>query len=81
MAKVNRPYFPEQAFLLPPSLRERLREDHLAYFVSDLIDQLDLSRIEQHYEREERGYPPYHPRMMTKVPLYGYCAECSRHGG
>ena len=49
------------------------RESHLAYFVSDLIDQLDLSEIERHYEREERGHPPYHPRMMTKVLVYGYC--------
>ena len=73
MAKVYRPYFPEQDYLLPPSLREWLPESHLAYFVSDLIDQLDLSKIEQHYEREERGYPPYHPRMMTKVLVYGYC--------
>ncbi len=73
MAKVYRRYFPEQDFLLPPSLREWLPEDHLSYFVSDLIDQLDLSQIEQHYEREERGYPPYHPRMMTKVLVYGYC--------
>jgi transposase len=73
MAKVYRPYFPEQDFLLPPSLREWLPESHLAYFVSDLIDQLDLSLIERHYEREERGYPPYHPRMMTKVLVYGYC--------
>jgi transposase len=73
MAKVYRPYFPEQDFLLPPSPREWLAEDHLSYFVSDLIDQLDLSVIEQHYEREERGYPPYHPRMMTKVLVYGYC--------
>ena len=73
MAKSYRPYFPEQDFLLPPSLREWLREDHLAYFVSDLIDQLDLSAIESHYEREERGYPPYHPRMMTKILVYGYC--------
>ena len=73
MAKVYRPYFPEQDYLLPPSLREWLPESHLAYFVSDLIDHLDLSRIEQHYEREERGYPPYHPRMMTKVLVYGYC--------
>ena len=73
MAKTYRPYFPEQDFLLPPSLREWLAEDHLSYFVSDLIDQLDLSQIEQHYEREERGYPPYHPRMMTKVLVYGYC--------
>jgi transposase len=73
MAKVYRPYFPEQDFLLPPSLREWLREDHLSYFVCDLIDQLDLSQIERHYEREARGYPPYHPRMMTKVLVYGYC--------
>src|SRR5208283_4876593 len=73
MAKVYRPYFPEQDFLLPPSLREWLPESHLAYFVSDMIDQLDLSAIEGHYEREERGQPPYHPRMMTKVLVYGYC--------
>src|ERR1700689_4215608 len=73
MAKVYRPYFPEQDFLLPPSLREWLPEDHLSYFVSDLIHQLDLGAIESHYEREERGYPPYHPRMMTKVLVYGYC--------
>lgn len=73
MAKVYRAYFPEQDFLLPPSLREWLPEDHLAYFVSDLLDQLDLSQIENHYEGEERGYPPYHPRMMTKVLVYGYC--------
>jgi len=73
MAKSYRPYFPEQDFLLPPSLREWLPENHLAYFVSDLIDQLDLSAIESRYEREERGYPPYHPRMMTKLLVYGYC--------
>ena len=54
-------------------MREWLAEDHLSYFVSDLNDQLDLSQIERHYEREERGYPPYHPRMMTKVLVYGYC--------
>ena len=47
----------------------------MAYFVGDLIDQLDLSAIERHYEREERGYPPYDPRMMTKVLIYGYCVE------
>jgi len=72
MAKSYRPYFPEQDFLLPPSLREWLPENHLAYFVSDMVDQLDLSVIEGYYEREERGYPPYHPRMMTKLLVYGY---------
>jgi transposase len=50
-----------------------LPDDHLAYFVSDVVDQLDLSAIESVYEEEERGQPPYHPRMMTKILLYGYC--------
>jgi transposase len=73
MAKTYRPYVPEQDLLLPPSLREWLPEDHLAFFVSDLIDQLDLSAIMAVYEDEERGYPPYHPVMLTKVLVYAYC--------
>ena len=73
MAKTYRPYVPEQDLLLPPSLREWLPEHHLAYFVSDLIDQLDLSAITAVYEEEERGYPPYHPVMLTKVLVYAYC--------
>jgi transposase len=73
MAKTFRPYVPEQDLLLPPSLREWLPEDHLAFFVSDLIDQLDLSAITNVYEDEERGYPPYHPVMLTKVLVYAYC--------
>jgi transposase len=73
MAKTYRPYVPEQDLLLPPSLREWLPEDHLAFFVSDLIEQLDLSAITKVYEDEDRGYPPYHPVMMTKVLVYAYC--------
>jgi transposase len=73
MTKPFRTYLPEQDLLLPPSLREWLPEDHLAYFVSDVVDQLDLSVIESVYEEDDRGQPPYHPRMMTKVLLYGYC--------
>ena len=73
MAKTYRPYVPEQGLLLPPSLREWLPEDHLVYFVSDLIDHLDLSAITAAYEDEERGYPPYHPVMLTKVLVYAYC--------
>jgi transposase len=73
MGKIYRSYLPEQDLLLPPSLRDWLPEDHLAYFVSDVVEQLDLSAIESVYEEEERGQPPYHPRMMTKVLLYGYC--------
>ena len=73
MAKTYRPYLPEQDFLLPPSPRDWLPEDHLAYFVSDLVDELDLSAITAEYEDEERGSPPYHPLMMTKVLVYAYC--------
>jgi len=73
MAKPYRTYLPEQDLLLPPSLREWLPDDHLVYFVSDVVDQLNLSAIESVYEEDDRGQPPYHPRMMTKILLYGYC--------
>jgi transposase len=73
MGKAYRTYLPEQDFVLPPSLRDWLPENHLAYFVSDVVDELDLSAVESIYEKEERGQPPYHPRMMTKILLYGYC--------
>ena len=73
MGKTYRAYLPEQDLLLPPSLRDWLPEDHLAYFVSDVVEQLDLSAIESVYEEEERGQPPYHPRMMTQILIYGYC--------
>jgi transposase len=73
MGKTYRAYLPEQDLLLPPSLGDWLPEDHLAYFVSDVVEQLDLSAIESAYEEEERGQPPYHPRMMTKILIYGYC--------
>ena len=73
MAKGYRPYLPEQDFLLPPSLREWLPENHLAYYVGDVVDQLDLSPMHAVYGEELRGQPPYDPRMMTKLLLYGYC--------
>jgi transposase len=59
--------------LLPIALQEWLPSDHLAYFICDVVDQLDLSAIMVRYQGEERGYPPYHPRMMVKVLLYAYC--------
>ena len=73
MTKTYRPYQPEQGLLLPPNLRDWLPENHLAYFVSDLVDQLDLSAIYGVYEKEARGQPPYDPRLMTKLLVYGYC--------
>src|SRR4029077_20683969 len=56
-----------------PSLRDWLPENHLVYCVSDVVDELDLSAIESVYEEEDRGQPPYHPRMMVKILVYGYC--------
>jgi transposase len=73
MAKGYRAYLPEQDLLLPPSLREWLPDHHLVWFVSDVVDQLDLSGIHAVYERELRGQPPYDPRMMTKLLVYAYC--------
>jgi len=70
--KTFRPYEPDQMLLMPPSLSDWVPEDHLARFVGDLVDTLDLSAIEDTYG-EERGYPPYHPCMMVKVLLYAYC--------
>ena len=59
--------------LLPAALQEWLPDDHLAYFISDVVDQLDMSDITARYEGDRRGGPPYHPRMMVKTLLYGYC--------
>ena len=73
MSKTFRPYEPDQVFLMPASMRDWLPSEHLAYFISDVVDQLDLSAIMERYAREERGYPPYHPAMMVKVLLYAYC--------
>ena len=73
MSKTFRPYEPEQISLMPASMREWLPSDHLSYFISDVVDHLDLSEIMERYAGEERGYPPYHPTMMVKVLLYGYC--------
>lgn len=73
MAKGYRAYLPEQDLLLPPSLREWLPEEHLVYFVSDVVNELDLSAIHAVYGEEKRGQPPYDPRLMTKLLVYGYC--------
>jgi transposase len=68
------PYQPEQDFLLPPSPREWLPEDHLAYFVSEVIDQLDLAAFYARYEGDGRRNQPYHPAMMAKVLIYAYAS-------
>src|SRR3954451_7560326 len=73
MRKSYRPYHPDEELLLPPSLRDWLPENHLAYFVSDVVDNLDLWAMDAVYGNEKRGQPPYDPQMMTKVLVYAYC--------
>ena len=61
MSKTYLPYDPDQQLLLPAGLQEWLPEDHLAYFIFDAVDQLDLSDITARYEGERRGGPPTIP--------------------
>lgn len=67
-----RPYDQDQIFLLPPSLREWLPADHLASFVADLVEDLDLKPILTTYGGVMRGTVPYDPRMLVAVLLYAY---------
>jgi transposase/IS5 family transposase len=71
--KTFRPYDPDQVLLMAPVLAEWVPEGDLAHFVSDLVESgtLDLSAIYDSYE-EERGFPPYDPRLMVKLLVYGY---------
>jgi len=70
--KVFRAYDPDQVLLMAPVLSEWLPEGDLAHFVSDLVETaLDLSPVYAAYE-EERGFPPYDPRLMLKLLIYGY---------
>jgi len=68
-----RDYSPSQDFLLPPSLREWLPSDHLANFIGDVVDALDLSEIVDAYDNSQGGQAPFHPLLMTKLLLYAYC--------
>jgi transposase len=73
MGKTFREWNPEQRLLLPPSVEEFVPAGDVAHFVRDLVqDSLDLSAITDEYG-EERGFPPYHPVMMTALLLYAYC--------
>jgi transposase len=70
--KTFRRFDPGQGLLLPPSLDDWLPADHLARFVADLVDEhLDLSRIYAAYG-EGRGAPPYDPRLMVRLLIFGY---------
>jgi transposase len=72
MPREYRRYEPDQTLLLPPSLRDWLSEDHLAFFISDTIDALDLSAFEARYGDAGPGNQAFDPRMMLKVLVYAY---------
>jgi transposase len=72
MAANYLPYDPQQMLLLPEALQEWLPEGHLAHFISDAVDGLDLSAFHARYQKEGPRNQPFHPAMMVKVLVYGY---------
>src|SRR5271165_1580110 len=65
-----KPYSPDQAYLLPPSVKDELGKGHLCFFVQKMVERLDLSRFEQAYSAE--GGELYCPEMMLSLWLYAY---------
>ena len=72
MTKTYRDRSTDQAYLFPPSPHDWLPEGDLVYFLLDTVAILDLAPFFAHYERELRGQPPFHPRMMVALLLYCY---------
>ncbi len=73
-SKTYREWPAGQGFLLPPSPMEWLEEGHLAYFILDVVDTLDLRMIQLAIDsKDPRGTRAYCPRMMVALLLYGYC--------
>src|SRR3954451_23440438 len=62
----------EQVFLLPPSVRDWVPEDHLVWTVLEAIGELDLSAFYADYRQNGRGLPAYEPSMMLALLLYTY---------
>ena len=72
--KQYRSWTPDQSFLFPPSPKDWLPDDHLVYFVLDLVEVLDLRQIESSIQaKDSRGERPYNPSMMVALLVYGYC--------
>ena len=67
--KKFRDYQPNQMMLFPPCINDWLPEDHPVHFVSEVVENFDLSAIYNSY-REAWGMPPYEPKMMVKVLIY-----------
>lgn len=72
MAANYLPYEPQQMLLLPEAIQEWLPEDHLAHFISETIDTLDLKAFHARYDKDGPRNQPFHPAMMVKLLVYGY---------
>jgi transposase len=75
MAHDFRPYAPDQPYLLPPDPRDWLSQDHLAYCIRDLVQELDLSAFFAAYSCDGRGAAPFSPRLMVSLFLYAWCND------
>lgn len=74
MAATYLPYEPDQMLLLPEAIQDWLPEGHLAHFISDTVDTLDLSALHARYDKDGPRNQPFHPAMMVKVLVYGYAS-------
>lgn len=74
MSTTYRAYHPDQLLLLPSSLKEWLPEGHLAWFIGDAVDALDLSAFHARYAGDGRRRQPFDPAMMVKVLVYAYAS-------
>ena len=72
MSNIFHKYEPDQVLLFPPSPRDWLAEDHLVWFISDAVDELDIGPLVAKYRPCGKGNLAYHPRMMLKLLIYGY---------
>jgi transposase len=72
MSKTYRDWCPNQSYMFPPTPQDWLPEDDLVYFILDTVATLELTSIFTYYERELRGQPPFHPRMMVALLFYCY---------
>jgi transposase len=72
MAANYLPYEPQQMLLLPEAIQDWLPEGHLAHFIGDTVDTLDLSAFHARYDKDGPRNQPFHPAMMVKVLVYGY---------
>lgn len=73
MGNIFLDYDPNQTLLFPPSPRDWLPEGHLAWFVSDAVDALDMTELLKRYRPGGKGNLAYHPKLLLKLLVYGYC--------